>query len=59
MSLRINDVAPDFTVETTEGEIRFHDWIGDGWAITERWPAPVRFPSRGPSCMVVWPDDSG
>ena len=33
MSLRINDVAPDFTVETTEGEIRFHDWIGDGWAI--------------------------
>ena len=33
MSLRINDLAPDFTVETTEGEIRFHDWIGDGWAI--------------------------
>jgi len=33
MSLRINDIAPDFTVETTEGEIRFHDWIGDGWAI--------------------------
>ncbi len=33
MSLRINDVAPDFTIDTTEGEIRFHDWIGDGWAI--------------------------
>jgi len=33
MSLRINDVAPDFTVETTEGAIRFHEWIGDGWAI--------------------------
>ena len=33
MSLRINDIAPDFTVETTEGEIGFHDWIGDGWAI--------------------------
>lgn len=33
MSLRINDVAPDFTAETTEGEIRFHDWIGDGWAV--------------------------
>ena len=33
MSLRINDLAPDFTVETTEGAIRFHEWIGDGWAI--------------------------
>lgn len=33
MSLRINDTAPDFTAETTEGPIRFHDWIGDGWAV--------------------------
>ncbi|GGB67340.1 MULTISPECIES: peroxiredoxin [Henriciella] len=33
MSLRINSVAPDFTAETTEGTINFHDWIGDGWAI--------------------------
>jgi alkyl hydroperoxide reductase subunit AhpC len=33
MSLRINDVAPDFTAETTEGPIEFHKWIGDGWAI--------------------------
>lgn len=33
MSLRINDVAPDFTVATTEGTIRFHEWIGDKWAI--------------------------
>src|SRR5205823_14930926 len=30
---RINDTAPDFTPETTQGTIRFHDWIGDGWAI--------------------------
>jgi thioredoxin-dependent peroxiredoxin len=30
---RINDTAPDFTAETTEGPIRFHEWIGDGWAI--------------------------
>ena len=33
MSLRINDSAPDFTAETTQGNVRFHDWIGDGWAI--------------------------
>ncbi|MDO5705392.1 MAG: redoxin domain-containing protein, partial [Paracoccus sp. (in: a-proteobacteria)] len=33
MSLRINDVAPDFTANSTEGEIRFHDWIGDHYAI--------------------------
>ena len=33
MTLRINDTAPDFTAETTEGSISFHDWIGDGWAI--------------------------
>jgi alkyl hydroperoxide reductase subunit AhpC len=33
MSLRINDIAPDFIASTTQGEISFHDWIGDGWAI--------------------------
>ena len=33
MSLRINDEAPDFTAQTTQGEIHFHEWIGDGWAI--------------------------
>ena len=33
MSLRINDVAPDFTAETTQGTIKFHEWIGDGWAV--------------------------
>ena len=33
MTLRINDLAPDFDADTTEGPIRFHDWIGDGWAI--------------------------
>lgn len=33
MSLRINDTAPDFTAQTTQGQIRFHDWIGDSWAI--------------------------
>ena len=33
MSLRINDTAPNFTAKTTHGEINFHDWIGDSWAI--------------------------
>jgi alkyl hydroperoxide reductase subunit AhpC len=33
MRLRIGDTAPDFEAETTEGPIRFHDWIGDGWAV--------------------------
>src|ERR1700740_3277327 len=33
MTLAINDIAPDFEAETTEGKIRFHEWIGDKWAI--------------------------
>ena len=33
MSLRINSEAPNFTAETTQGKIDFHQWIGDGWAV--------------------------
>ena len=33
MPLRIGDEVPDFTAQTTEGSISFHDWIGDGWAV--------------------------
>ncbi len=33
MSLRINDIAPDFEADTTSGKIRFHEWIGDGYAV--------------------------
>ncbi|HET6859402.1 MAG TPA: redoxin domain-containing protein, partial [Streptomyces sp.] len=33
MSLTIGDTAPDFEADTTEGRIKFHDWIGDSWAV--------------------------
>ena len=33
MALHINEEAPNFTAETTEGKINFHEWIGNGWAI--------------------------
>lgn len=33
MTIRIGDIAPDFTAQTTEGPIKFHDWIGSDWAI--------------------------
>jgi thioredoxin-dependent peroxiredoxin len=33
MSLRLNDIAPDFTAETTHGTIHFHEWIGNNWAV--------------------------
>lgn len=33
MSLRINDQAPDFSADSTEGRINFHEWVGDGWAV--------------------------
>ena len=44
MDLRINDIAPNFTAKTTKGEIIFHDWIGDGWAVLfshPRYKTPV------------------
>ena len=33
MTLQLNDIAPDFEAETTEGKIRFHDWIGNNWVV--------------------------
>ncbi|MFI5185649.1 MAG: peroxiredoxin [Chitinophagales bacterium] len=33
MSIRLNEIAPDFKAETTQGPISFHDWIGNGWAV--------------------------
>ena len=39
MSLRLGDTAPDFNADTTEGEINFHEWLGDGWGMLMSHPA--------------------
>lgn len=39
MSIRLGDIAPDFTAQTTAGEINFHQYIGDGWAVLFSHPA--------------------
>jgi len=33
MALRLGDIAPDFSAQTTQGPVQFHEWIGDGWAV--------------------------
>ena len=33
MAVQLGDLAPDFEADTTEGRIRFHEWIGDSWAV--------------------------
>lgn len=39
MALQLGDTAPDFTAETTEGTVRFHEWLGDGWGVFFSHPA--------------------
>ena len=56
MSLRINDEAPNFTAHTTQGEINFHEWIGDGWAILFRIRRTLLpFARRN---WAIWPDSN-
>lgn len=38
-TLRLGDIAPDFTAESTEGTIRFHEWLGEGWGVLFSHPA--------------------
>ena len=42
MAIRLGDIAPDFTAETTEGTINFHEWLGDGWGLLFSHPADYR-----------------
>jgi thioredoxin-dependent peroxiredoxin len=39
MAIQLGDTAPDFTVPTTEGEVSFHDWLGDSWGVLFSHPA--------------------
>ena len=50
MTLAINDTAPDFEAETTEGKICFHDWIGNNWAVLFSHPTPRRRGDRVSNC---------
>jgi len=54
MSLRINDQAPNFQVETTQGKIDFHDWIGDKWAVLFSHPKDFFTSRQGLSTQNIY-----
>ena len=55
MTLRIGDIAPDFTAETTQRTISFHDWVGDGWAILFSHPKEFTPVNWRPGDKVIIP----
>ena len=56
MALQLGDIAPDFEAETTEGRIRFHDWLGDSWVVL--FSHPKDFTPICTTDSATWPRSS-